>query len=116
MQREMMQRMGIEDQDKAPPLSNFTEAADKRVRLGLLLRHLIADQALKVETADIRAHVQQMCSSYENSEDMVKAYMGSEQIVKQVEPMVLEQKAIDWLTQNGKNKAKKITFTEYMNS
>ena len=116
MQRDMMQRMGIEDQDRAPPLSNFAEAADKRVGLGLLIRQLIADQGLKVETADVRAHVEQMCASYENSDDMVNAYMDSPQIVQQVEPMVLEQKAIDWLMQNGKNKAKKITFKEYMNS
>ena len=116
MQRDMMQRMGIEDQDRAPPLSNFAEAADKRVGLGLLIRQLIADQGLKVETADIRAHVEQMCASYENSDDMINAYMGSPQIVQQVEPMVLEQKAVDWLMQNGKNKAKKITFKEYMNS
>ncbi len=116
MQKDAMQRMGITDEDKAPGLENFAEAADKRVRLGLLLRQLITDQDLKVETADIRAHVEQMCASYESSEDMVNAYMASPQIVQQVEPMVLEQQAVDWLMENGKNKPKKVTFSEYMNS
>ena len=116
MQRDAMQRMGIEDQDKAPSLDNFAAAADKRVRLGLLIRQLIADQELKVETTDVRAHVEQMCASYENPEDMINAYMGSPQILQQVEPMVLEQKAVDWLMQNGKNKPKKVSFKEYMDS
>jgi trigger factor len=116
MQRDAMQRMGIEDDDKAPGLENFAEAADKRVRIGLLLRQLISDQNLKVETADIRAHVEQMCASYESSEDMVSAYMDSPQIVQQVEPMVLEQQAVNWLMENGKNKSKKVSFSEYMNS
>ena len=116
MQHEAMQRMGIEDHDKAPPLQNFTEAADKRVRLGLLIRQLISDQGLTVAADKVRAHVEQMCAGYENSEDMVNAYMGSPQIVQQVEPMVLEQQAIDWLIENGKNKSRKVSFKEYMDS
>ena len=36
--------------------------------------------------------------------------------LQRVEPMVLEQTAIDWLVENGKAKTKKISFTDYMNS
>jgi trigger factor len=111
-----MQRMGIEDAEQAPGLENFAEAADKRVRLGLLLRQVISDQKLTVVAENVRAHVEKMCASYENPENMVNAYMGSPQIVQQVEPMVLEQQAVDWLMENGKNKVKKVTFQEYMNS
>ena len=57
-----------------------------------------------------------MCAGYENSEDMVNAYMGSPQIMQQVEPIVLEQQAIDWLTQNGKTKSRKVSFREYMDT
>ena len=39
MQHEAMQRMGIKDHDQAPPMENFAEPAQKRVHLGLLLRH-----------------------------------------------------------------------------
>ena len=38
------------------------------------------------------------------------------QIVQQVQPMVLEQQALDWLMENGKTTAKKVAFSEYMNS
>jgi len=116
MQHEAMQRMGIKDHDKAPPLDNFAAAADKRVRLGLLIRQLIADQGLTVDATMVRARVEEMCASYENSDDMVNAYIGNPQIVQQVEPMVLEQQAIDWLVENGKTKPKKVSFKEYMNS
>ena len=116
MQHEAMQRMGIEDHDQAPPLENFADAADKRVRLGLLIRRLISDQGLTVDVTKVRARVEEMCESYENAEDMVNAYMSSPKIVQQVEPMVLEQQAIDWLLENGKKQAKKVSFSEYMNS
>ena len=116
LQHDAMQRMGIEDHDQAPPIETFSEAAEKRVRLGLLLRQLIADKDLKADEAKIREHVEEMCASYENSAAMVEMYMSNPQVMQQVEPMVVEQLAIDWLLDNGKVKSKKIAFKDYMNA
>jgi trigger factor len=114
MQHEAMQRMGIEDHDQAPPLANFEESADKRVRLGLLIRQLITDQKLTVTPDDVRGHVETMCAGYENPEQMVEIYMSNPQVLQQIEPIVLEQRAVDWLMEHGKVKEKKVSFTEYM--
>ena len=116
LQHDAMQRMGIEDHDQAPPIETFSEAAEKRVRLGLLLRQVIADKDLKADEAKIREHVEEMCASYENSAAMVEMYMSNPQVMQQVEPMVVEQLAIDWLLDNGKVKSKKIAFKDYMNA
>jgi trigger factor len=115
MQHEAMQRMGIEDHDQAPPVESFSEAAEKRVRLGLLLRKVISDNDLKADTALLRERVEEMCASYENSDEMVEMYMGNPQLMQQVEPLVVEQLAIDWLLEHGKVKNKKISFKDYMN-
>ncbi len=56
-----------------------------------------------------------MCAGYENAEDMVNMYLGNQQFLQQVQPVVLEQQAFDWLLDNGKSKSKKVAFTEYMN-
>jgi len=116
MQHDAMQRLGIEDHDQAPPMENFAEAAEKRVRLGLLMRQLITDKELKVSEEQLRSHVEEMCASYENSNDMVNMYMSNPQVMQQIEPMVLEQIAVDWLIDNGKAKQKTVSFTDYMNS
>ncbi len=116
MQHEAMQRLGIKDHDEAPPLENFEASADKRVRLGLLIRQLIADQGLTVDATQVRAHVEKICEGYENIDEMVEMYMNDPKFLQQVEPVVLEQAAIDWLIENGTVKAKKVSFTEYMNS
>ena len=115
MQHEAMQRLGIEDHDQAPPKENFKDAADKRVRLGLLLRQLISEKSITVDEAAVRGRVEEMCAGYENAGDMVNMYMSNPQIMQQVEPMVVEQKAIDWLLENGKVKVKKVSFKDYMN-
>ena len=116
MQHEAMQRLGIEDHDQAPPMENFRDMAEKRVRLGLLLRQVIAENGLSADEAAIRARVEEMCAGYENAGDMVNMYMNNPQIMQQIEPMVVEQKAIDWLLENGKVKDKKIAFKDYMNA
>ena len=115
LQHDTMKRMGIEDHDQAPPIENFEEMGEKRVRLSLLISQLIADQNLVVDDDKVRAHVTEMCAGYENAEDMVNMYMANPQIVQQIQPMVLEQQAMDWLMENGKSSKKKVSFTEYMN-
>ena len=115
MQHEAMQRMGIEDHDKAPPMENFREAAEKRVRLGLLLRQVITENDIAAGDDDLKARVEDMCAGYENADEMVKMYMANPQVMQQIEPLVVEQKAIDWLVEHGKAKAKKVTFKDYMN-
>jgi trigger factor len=116
LQREAMQRMGLEDAEQAPPLANFSEAAEKRVALGLLLRQVIVDKELKADEAMIRARVEELCAGYENADEMVSMYLSNPQVLQQIEPMVIEQQAIDWIIENGKSKAKKISFKEYMNT
>ncbi len=116
LQHDAMRRMGIEDHDQAPSIDNFFEAAEKRVRLGLLLRQVITDKGLEADEARLRAHVGEMCASYENSGEMVEMYLGNPQVMQQIEPMVVEQMAIEWLLENGKVKSKKIAFKDYMNA
>ncbi len=46
---------------------------------------------------------------------MVNLYLGNAQFLQQIQPVVLEQQAFDWLLENGKSTTKKVKFTEYMN-
>ncbi len=116
LQHDAMRRMGIEDHDQAPPMETFSDAADKRVRIGLLLRQLISDQGLTADQEAVRERVEEMCASYENADEMVEMYLSNPQILQQLEPMVVEQRAIDWIIEHGKVKDKKVSFKDYMNA
>jgi trigger factor len=116
LQKEAMQRLGVEDAEQAPPLDNFSEGAERRVALGLLLRQVIVDKEITVDEAMMRTRVEEMCAGYENADDMVNMYMSNPQVMQQVEPMVVEQQAINWIIDNGKSKDKKISFKEFMNT
>ena len=114
MQHETMRQFGIEDHDKAPPIDGYLENAEKRVRLSLLVRQLIEDNDIEVDQDKLRERVEEMCAGYENAEDMAATYLGNPQILSQIEPVVLEEQAVEWIVKNGKEKTKKVGFKEYM--
>ena len=114
MQQEVMRQYGIEDHSQAPPLENFVEGAEKRVRLSLLIGQLVEDKGIEVDAERLRARVEELVAGYENSEEMAQTYLSNPQIMQQIEPMVIEDQAVDWIVQNGKEKSKKIGFGEYM--
>ena len=71
MQKESMRQMGIEDDDKMPPAEDFTEMAEKRVRLGLLLSQVIEDNSLTVDSKRVQNRVEEMCAGYEKQGNSV---------------------------------------------
>ncbi len=46
---------------------------------------------------------------------MVATYLSTQSIMASVEPMVLEEQAVDWIIENGIEKSRKVEFKEYMN-
>lgn len=113
-QHEAMRRLGIEDHDKAPPVENFRPGAEKSVRLGLLMRQLIEDKGITVDPDRVKTKVEEICSGYEQAEEMVASYLSNPQVMTQIEPIVLEEQAVDWLVEQGKLKTRKVGFKEYM--
>ena len=114
MQHEAMRNFGIEDHDQAPPIDNFTEGAEKRVKLSLLIRQLVDDNNIALDAGRMRERVEQLCAGYENADEMVTTYLSSPQVMERIEPMVMEEQAVEWIIENGVEKQKKIGFKEYM--
>lgn len=114
MQHDAMRQLGVEDHDQAPPLENFADGAERRVRLSLLIHQLVDDEGIVLDRDKLKSKVEELCSSYENADEMVANYMSNPQIVGQFEPMVLEQQAVDWLVGNGLEKTEKVQFKDYM--
>jgi trigger factor len=114
MQHDAMRQFGIEDHDQAPPIDNFTEGAEKRVRLSLLIQQLVADNDIVLDADRLRERVEQICAGYEDSGAMVTNYLANPQVMSRIEPMVMEEQAVEWIIEHGVETKKKISFKEYM--
>ena len=115
MQKESMRQMGIEDENKTPPAENFSDMAEKRVKIGLLVSQFIEDNSIKVDGDKVKERIRDMCAGYQEPDAMIEQYMGNQQAMSQIQSIVLEEQAIDLISSMGKEKIKKISFNEYMN-
>jgi len=89
--------------------------AEKRVRLGLLIRHVVDENNIQVDAERMQERVATICAGYENAEEMANTYMNDPKVMQQLEPMVIEEQAVEWLAKNGVEKKNKISFKDYMN-
>ena len=114
MQQEAMNRMGIQDQADAPSPDTFTEAAEQRVRLSLLLNQLVSENELQVDSERVNEKVDELVAPYENPDEIRNMYMQNPQFRSQIENVVLEEQVVEWIQEQAKVSTKKATFRELM--
>ena len=114
MQKDMMQRMGVTEPDQAPAVDTFRDAAEKRVRLGLLLSAVIQENELKSDASRVNAKLEEICQPYDNPDEIKKIYQQNPQLLSQIENMALEEQVVEWLTDQAKVSEKTMSFSDLM--
>ena len=64
--------------------------------------------------AQIKAHIEELASSYERPEDVVRWYYGDNQRMAEVEAVVIETNVSDFILSKAKVTEKTISFDELM--
>jgi trigger factor len=110
-----LKQRGIKDADKAPiPGELFTEQAERRVRLGLVVAELVRVNNLHATPDQIKAHVDELAASYERPEDVKRWYLGDNRRMAEVEAVVIENNVTDFVLSKAKVSEKAISFDELM--
>jgi trigger factor len=116
LQSETMRNMGVTDPQQAPSVETFNEAAQRRVRLGLLVSAVIEENNLVVDREQVKVKVDEICAPYEQPEEMRKLYFQNPQLISQVENVVMEGQVVEWLVSRATLKTKATKFSELMNN
>ncbi len=108
--------MGITDDGdpNAPPIAGFRDAAERRVRLGLLVAALIQENDLEVDRDLVRARVDEICAPYDKPDEIRKIYFQNQQLMAQVENVVMEEQVIAWLVEQATVSTRNVGFGELM--
>ena len=113
--RAELKQRGIKDADKAEiPADVFLPQAERRVRLGLVVAELVKANKLEATPEQIKAHVDDLASSYEKPEDVVRWYFGDRQRLAEVEAVVIENNVTDFVLGKAKVSGKTVSFDELM--
>ncbi|HJP38809.1 MAG: trigger factor [Gammaproteobacteria bacterium] len=120
LQSEAKRNLGIKDEEvndpRVPSLDTYLEAAERRVRLGLLVSAVIEENSLKVEQSRVRDKIDEMCAPYEKPEEFKQIYFQNPQLLAQVESGVLEEQVTEWLVAQAKLTVTPKAFSELRDS
>jgi trigger factor len=116
LQSDSMNSLGIKDRTQAPPVGQFRDVAERRVRLGIIIAAIIRDNGLQPDREGVRTRLDQLVRSYDRPEEVRAYYLQNPELMAQVENAVLEDQVIEWLLQRAKMETKTVAFAEIMNS
>ncbi len=111
-----MKKRGMEmpKGEESLPLELFTERAQKRVKLSLILTELVDQYDLHAKPEQIKALVQDYAQSYDNPEEVVQWHYSDPTRLQDAENLVLEDNVVVWVTDAVKVTEKVMEFNELM--
>ena len=113
MIEQMMQRTGVKAKGGLPR-DLFTEQAERRVALSLIVGELVKASELQPDPERVRQAVESHASGYENPEEVVRWIYGNREQLSSVEMAVLEDQVVDWVLERTKVVDEQIPFDEMM--
>ncbi len=111
MARQDLAQRGVPNAAQAPiPAEMFTEQAERRVKLGLVLAELVKSNGLEAKPEQIRAEVDEFAKSYEDPKEVVRWYYSNQQRLAEMEAFVVESNVVDFVLGKAKVTDKEVSF------
>ncbi|WP_305823102.1 trigger factor [Massilia brevitalea] len=114
--RQDMAQRGMDVKNLPFPTELFAEKAERRVRLGLILSQLVADNNLQATQEQVKAQIEDFAQSYEDPKEVLKYYYSDRRRLGEVESLVLEENVVNYVLGKAKVGTKTIAFDELMGS
>ena len=111
-----MQGIPVEhEHDNIAENSAFTEEAEKKVTLQLIMSDIIKRQEIKAEPARVRNMIESVARSYDDPNEVINWYYGDPKRLAEVEALVLEDEVVKWVLDKAKVTEKQLSFDDLMN-
>mgnify|MGYP003147137188 FL=1 len=98
MKKQMADRMGGGSSNFDPELlpdDLFIDQAKRRSIVSLIINEIVNTEKIETSPEKVRDRVEEMASTYEKPEEVVKYYYSSQELMKGVESAVLQDQVID---------------------
>jgi trigger factor len=115
MARQDLAARGIPVNDNIPlPADIFEKQAQRRVSLGLILGEVVRGNNLHAKPEQVRAAVEEQAQSYEHPQEVVKWFYQSQERLREIESVVLEENVVAWALSTAKVEDEAVTFDDLM--
>jgi trigger factor len=106
---------GIDTSEIELDPEDFKQAAGRRVSLGLLVGELIKENGIKADPNEVRARIDSIASTYEDSGEVVRWYYSEPARLSEVESTVLEDTVVTWILDRATVVPEATSFDELLN-
>ena len=103
------------DPDQLPD-ELFTEEAERRVRLGILLGATVRKLDMQADADRVRSLVDEMATAYDDPEQVVNFYYSNNDNLKQIEALAVEEQVAEKLLESAKAKTIDMSYADVMKS
>jgi trigger factor len=114
--RQELESRGVKSEAMPMDGAIFESAAQRRVKLGLILAEIVRANNLQAKPEQVRAMVDEQAQTYEAPEQVVNWYYQSPERLRDIESMVVEENVVTWALATAKVTDKKTEFEELMGS
>ncbi|MGB9428644.1 MAG: trigger factor [Gammaproteobacteria bacterium] len=116
LRQDALARMGIKGTKKTVDLPRelFEEQAQRRVSLGLVIGEVIRQQQLRVDNQRLEERLERMANDYGSPAEALRSMRSNPSVMRQLETLVLEDQAVDWLLEKATVTDKPTSFQELM--
>ncbi|UOD49268.1 trigger factor [Orrella daihaiensis] len=113
--REQLKQRGVPNADSVPiPPETFSEEAQRRVKLGLMIGELINKNNLQAKPEQVRAKIETFAQNYEQPAQVVSYYLSDRQRRAEIEAVVLEDNVVEHVLAGAKVTEQAVPFEELM--
>lgn len=109
-----MESRGMKMKGVSLPPELFLERAEKRVKLGLILSHLVQKHDLNAKPEQIKSFIREYAQSFDQPEDVIRWYASEPGRMREVEHIVLEENVMNWTLGQTRITDKQAVFNELM--
>lgn len=116
LRRQALQRFGGNNaQMPELPAELFTEQAERRVKIGLLLGEVIRTNELQPEDERVQTLIASMASAYEDPKEVIAYYNSNKELMQSMRNLALEEQAVEVILKSAKVTEKTVAFEDFMN-
>jgi len=108
-------KQNLDPKDLQIPREGFEEPARRRVALGLIMAEIVQKNAIKPDPDQVRSTIEDLAKSYERPQDVINWYYSDDARLNEIEQMILEDQAVEWLLDRIRVNDEPASFESVMN-
>lgn len=112
--RQQFEQQGMKSDGLVDPES-FTEEAQRRVKLGLIVRAVIESDKLEISDEQVKERAAEIAATYDEPEQFIEYIMSQPEQKHQISSLLIEEAVVDALLAEAKVVEESKSYEEFMN-